>query len=423
MGRLKRLALWGAAGLMAVTAVAAGEPDPAWATSPTDEARAADVSGTRGPSGPAARPPGKAGPRSYGLSGLVLASSHCQHGQWSSGRCRACPVGQVWITGTGCVVATDSRQCSSGNTYFSTYRGCRPTTCASGRTSTGYCRPACSAGQSYFSAYGGCRPTTCANGRTSTGTCRTCPSGQTYLSAYGGCRPTTCASGRTSTGYCRPACLAGQSYFSAYGGCRPTTCANGRTSTGTCRACPSGQTYLSDYGGCRPTTCKNGRRSNGTCRSCADPTHMRRDGACRPKLVPAPTDPACPSGQLYYSSYGGCRPTSCTFGRTSTGTCQPCPAGQTLLIAFGTACVPAACLYGRTSTWACELPSPSPRYPKLKCTNYSANASAREYLNVDTDKLDRATCPPEGLFLASTGTDDWPKWGFKKPSPKNTAKL
>ena len=32
---------------------------------------------------------------------LVLASSHCPHGQWSSGRCRACPVGQVWITGTG----------------------------------------------------------------------------------------------------------------------------------------------------------------------------------------------------------------------------------------------------------------------------------------------------------------------------------
>ena len=192
MGRLKRLALWGAAGLMAVTAVAAGEPDPAWATSPTDEAGAADVSGTRGPSGPAARPPGKAGPRSYGLSGLVLASSHCQHGQWSSGRCRACPVGQVWITGTGCVVASNPRQCSSGNTYFSTYGGCRPTTCASGRTSTGYCRPACSAGQSYFSA-------------------------------YGGCRPTTCASGRTSTGYCRPACSAGQSYFSAYGGCRPTT--------------------------------------------------------------------------------------------------------------------------------------------------------------------------------------------------------
>ena len=67
MGRLKRLALWGCAVLMAVTAVAAGEPDPAWATSPTDEVKAADVSGAGGPSGPAAGPPGKAGPRSYCL--------------------------------------------------------------------------------------------------------------------------------------------------------------------------------------------------------------------------------------------------------------------------------------------------------------------------------------------------------------------
>lgn len=350
MGRLKRLALWGAAGLMAVTAVAVGEPDPAWATSPTDAAREAGVSGAEGPSGPAARPPGKADPRPYGLSGLLLASSHCQHGQWSNGRCRACPVGQVWITGTGCVVATNPRQCSSGNTYFSTYRGCRPTTCASGRTSTGYCRPACSAGQSYFSAYGGCRPTTCANGRTSTGTCRTCPAGQTYLSAYSGCRPTTCA---------------------------------------------------------------NGRRSNGTCRSCADPTHMRRDGACLPKLVPAATDPPCPTGQLYYSSYGGCRPTTCANGRTSTGTCRVCPAGQTQRPAFGTACVPANCTYGYTGTGTCEAASPNHRYPALKCSTYSADATAREYLDVYSDKLDRATCPPRELFLASTGTEDWPTWGFQ----------
>ena len=38
MGRCKRLALWGCAALMAVTAVAVGEADPAWATSPTDTA-------------------------------------------------------------------------------------------------------------------------------------------------------------------------------------------------------------------------------------------------------------------------------------------------------------------------------------------------------------------------------------------------
>ena len=38
MGRLKRLALWCCAALMAVTTVAVGEADPAWATSPTDTA-------------------------------------------------------------------------------------------------------------------------------------------------------------------------------------------------------------------------------------------------------------------------------------------------------------------------------------------------------------------------------------------------
>ena len=421
MGRLKRLALWGCAVLMAVTAVAVGELDPTWATSPTDAAREAGVSGAGGPPGAAAGPPAKAGPRSYGLSGLVLASSHCPHGQWSSGRCRACPVGQVWITGTGCVTATDTRRCSSGNTYFSSYRGCRPTTCANGRTSTGTCRPACPSGQTYFSFYGGCRPTICANGRTSTGTCRTCPAGQSYFSSYGGCRPTICANGRTSTGACRT-CPAGQSYFSSYGGCRPTICANGRTSTGACRTCPAGQTYLSAYSGCRPTSCKNGRRSNGTCRSCADPTHMRRDGACRPKLVPAATDPPCPAGQLYYSSYGGCRPSSCANGRTSTGTCRACPAGQTQLPAFGATCVPANCDYGYTNTGTCEDESPSHRYTALKCLSYSADATAREYLDID-DKLDRATCPPQGLFLASPKVEDWPTWGFQKTVAKYYGKV
>ena len=488
MGRLKRLALWGCAVLMAVTAVAVGELDPTWATSPTDAAREAGVSDAGGPPGPAAGLPAKAGPRSYGLPGLVLASSHCQHGQWSSGRCRACPVGQVWITGTGCVAATSTRRCSSGNTYFSSYGGCRPTTCANGRTSTGTCRPACSAGQSYFSSYGGCRPSSCANGRTSTGTCRpACPSGQTYFSSYGGCRPSSCANGRTSTGTCRPCpsgqsyfssyggcrpsscangrtstgtcrtCPSGQSYFSSYGGCRPSSCANGRTSTGTCRPCPSGQSYFSSYGGCRPTTCKNGRRSNGTCRSCADPTHMRRDGACRPKLVPAATDPACPAGQLYYSSYGGCRPATCAngristgacrpacpagrirlpavfgtacvpancaYGRTSTGACRACPAGQTQLPAFGTMCVPENCTYGYTNTGTCEAASPNHRYPTLKCSTYSADASAQEYLDVYRDKLDRATCPPRELFLASTGTEDWPTWGFQKTVAKYFGKV
>ena len=122
MGRLKRLALWCCAALMAVTAVAVGEADPAWATSPTDTADAPGVEAatagdavdvTAAPLGRVSGAAEAAGLRPAGRSRLVLASSHCQHGQWSSGRCRACPVGQVWITGTGCVVATDPRQCSS----------------------------------------------------------------------------------------------------------------------------------------------------------------------------------------------------------------------------------------------------------------------------------------------------------------------
>ena len=435
MGRLKRLALWGAAGLMAVTSVAVGEPDPAWATSPTDEA---------------------------GVSGAVAGGAR--------------PAGLS--AGSGARAAS-GQSCSSGQTYLSQYGGCRPTTCANGRRSNGTCRacadpthmrrdgacrpklvpaatdPSCPAGQLYYSSYRGCRPSSCANGRTSTGYCRpACLAGQSYFSSYGGCRPSSCANGRTSTGYCRPACSAGQSYFSSYGGCRPTTCANGRTSTGTCRTCPAGQTYLSAYSGCRPTTCANGRRSNGTCRSCADPTHMRRDGACLPKLVPAATDPPCPTGQLYYSSYGGCRPTTCANGRTSTGTCQPactagqtyfsayggcrptncangrtstgtcrvCPAGQTQRPAFGTACVPANCTYGYTGTGTCEAASPNHRYPALKCSTYSADATALEYLDID-DKLDQATCPPQGLFLASPKVEDWPTWGFQKTVAKYYGKI
>ena len=79
-----------------------------------------------------ARPPGSAARRwralvvavlvlAYGLVGFPVlddieperaSAQDCPHGAWSSGRCRACPVGQVWITGTGCVV---SDGCSSGN--------------------------------------------------------------------------------------------------------------------------------------------------------------------------------------------------------------------------------------------------------------------------------------------------------------------
>lgn len=62
MGRLKRLALWGAAGLMAVTAVAVGEPDLAWATSPTDEARVSGASAVSETSATPTAGPARPGP-------------------------------------------------------------------------------------------------------------------------------------------------------------------------------------------------------------------------------------------------------------------------------------------------------------------------------------------------------------------------
>ena len=65
-------------------------------------------------------------------SGAVTAGSHvrsdgsCTYGRWSDGSCRACPSGQVWRTGRGCVRAEGPTSCSSGNTYSPELRGCRP---------------------------------------------------------------------------------------------------------------------------------------------------------------------------------------------------------------------------------------------------------------------------------------------------------
>ena len=80
-------------------------------------------------------------------AGVITASHHirsdgsCSYGRWSDGSCRACPSGQVWRTGRGCVRAESRTSCSSGNTYFSQWRGCRPSSCPHGRsTSTGLCR-------------------------------------------------------------------------------------------------------------------------------------------------------------------------------------------------------------------------------------------------------------------------------------------
>ena len=235
-----------------------------------------------------------------GLVPAALAHAHtqpgggCTYGRWSSGRCKACPSGQVWRTGRGCVSTTTTTNA--------------PTTTTTASRS-------CPAGQTYYSSYGGCRPSSCANGRTSTGYCRACAD-PTHLRSGGRCVPKT----RPSPG--DPSCPSGQLYYGGYGGCRPANCSVGRTSSGYCRSCPSGQSYYSSYDGCRPSSCSNGRSSTGYCRACVDPTHQKVGGRCVPKTRPSPGDPSCPSGQLYYGSYGGCRPRSCPGGRTGSGYCR-----------------------------------------------------------------------------------------------------
>jgi len=86
-------------------------------------------------------------------------------------------------------------------------------------------------------------------------------------------------------------------------------------------------------GGVGPVTddhCSGRRhRLDGTCRACADFTHMRRGGRCQPKIEPSPGDPPCPADQLYYASYGGCRPARCDYDRSLYGYCLPPPTPTT----------------------------------------------------------------------------------------------
>ena len=77
-------------------------------------------------------------------------------------------------------------------------------------------------------------------------------------------------------------------------------------------------------GGVGPVTddhCPYRDRLDGTCRACPDFTHMRRGGRYQPKIEPSPGDPPCPADQLYYASYGGCRPARCNYDRSLYGYC------------------------------------------------------------------------------------------------------
>ena len=153
-----------------------------------------------------------------------------------------CPSGQTYLSQYGGCRHVDCP--TTGQAYFSQYGGCRPLVCEHGRSSTGHCRtcedpthyhngtecvaktepadgdPTCPAGQLYYGHYKGCRPSSCAHGRTSDGGCRpppatttttatttvavvvSCPEGQEHFSEHGECRPVSCDGVRLNNGYC-----------------------------------------------------------------------------------------------------------------------------------------------------------------------------------------------------------------------------
>ncbi len=262
-GWLARAARWVAAGVVVVglgAAVADSDPVGSFVAG-------VDVSG-----GDGGGSVGYLAPVSAKLagSGVITASHHirsdgsCSYGRWSDGSCRACPAGQVWRTGRGCVRAESSRSCSSGNKYFPEYRRCRRTICPHGRTTTGYCRSAPA-------------PTTTRPPTTTAATTTTVRSTTTTI------RPTT------------------------------TTAATTTTTTTTTTTVPA--------------SCPFEQRPDGSCRACRelDEYHDGTTG-CVKKISPAPGDPKCRvEGEVYYSGYSKCLPSSCDHGRTSSGECRPSP--------------------------------------------------------------------------------------------------
>ena len=195
---------------------------------------------------------GSSGDAAGSGSGGVRGASHCDGRRHRiDGTCRACPKLDEYHDGTSCVKKTKPAPkdptCPAGQTYFSSYGGCRPSSCPHGRTSTGWCRS---------------RPPPTTAPRTTTTTLPSCPSGQSYLAEYGGCRTTTCENCRSSEGWCRacpdpfkyhngamcvlktkaapadPACTEDDHlYYGCFEGCRPKTCppGHGRTDDGWCK--------------------------------------------------------------------------------------------------------------------------------------------------------------------------------------------
>ena len=232
---------------------------------------------------PSARLPGA---DSSAAAVVARSGSSCQYGTRSDGSCRACPNPDEYHNGKKCVKkrssASSDPPCPTGRTYFSSYSGCRPSSCSYGRTSSGYCRS---------------RPTT----TTTTTT------------------PVSCPYGTRQDGSCR-ACPNQDEYHNGLRCVKKTVASSTTTTTSS-------------------VVCNYGTRLDGSCRICPKRDEYHNGDECVKKTAPAPTDPTCPvEGEVYYSGYDDCLPSSCPHGRTSTGTCQDPPAPTTL----PTTAVPAA---------------------------------------------------------------------------------
>lgn len=137
-------------------------------------------------------------------------------------------------------------------------------------------------------------------------------------------------------------------------------------------------------------SCPYGQRSDGSCRACPNPDEYYSGGRCVKKTAPAPRDPTCSSGRIYFGSYGGCRPSSCTHGRTSTGYCRSSPTRTTrttttttttrpttttAATTTTTTTLPASCPYGRRVDGSCRAcPNLDEYYSGGECVKKTAPA-------------------------------------------------
>ena len=212
-----------------------------------------------------------------------------KHGRWSDGSCRACPSGQVWRRGPGCVRAASRTSCSSGNTFFSRWNGCRPSSCPHGRTSTGHCRSAPVAAAT--------TTTTTTRPVTTTAATTTTVQSTTTTTTTAPARPASCGNrGRRPDGTCR-ACPEPDEYHNGTECVKKT-----KPAPGDPKCSVAGEVYFSSYKKCQPASCEHGRASDGACREPppAVPSGVQADGDSR-SLYPTEPESTPVNGQILVS--------------------------------------------------------------------------------------------------------------------------